>query len=430
MASDDSSSSTIILSFDIDEDHCGVLELIMPGKLNDAMTAVCERLAKTIGVVMAIYLSKAALAERVKELACMYSIAQVAANSELSLENSIQKVVELLPKAWQYTRIASSRISLDGRLFFSEGFCEGPQTMSAEILVGGTPRGNVEIFYSKQDQQFEEFSLVVAQPFLQEEHHLIEGVAREVAFLVERTNAEAERTALQEQVRHADRLVTIGQLAAGVAHELNEPLGSVLGFAQLLAKKPGLDDQTSRDIEKITAAALFAREIVKKLMFFARQAPTRISLVNLNQTVQSATDLLEMRCSKARIRMKRNLCSEIPDIKGDPAQLQQVIVNLVVNAIQATPEGGEIEIATGIRKNEVLLTVDDSGDGISHEHVDKVFLPFFTTKDVGQGTGLGLAVVHGIVSAHGGTVEVVPKGDKGARLRVLLPARDCKIGTQ
>ncbi|MGH7495929.1 MAG: sensor histidine kinase, partial [bacterium] len=257
--------------------------------------------------------------------------------------------------------------------------------------------------------------------FLEEEQSLIEAVANHVALIVERRQAESDRSRLQQQLRHADRLATIGQLAAGVAHELNEPLANILGFAQLAKKSAGLTAQTEQDLEKIVASALHAREVIKKLLTFARQMPPTKTRVNLNKIVEEGLYFLESRCAKQGIQLICGLTPALPDITADATQLQQVLVNLAVNAIQAMPQGGRLTVKTLAGDGHVLLVVEDTGTGITEEVKGKLFTPFFTTKDVGQGTGLGLAVVHGIVTSHGGLINVESEVGHGARFEIKLP---------
>jgi signal transduction histidine kinase len=254
-----------------------------------------------------------------------------------------------------------------------------------------------------------------------EEERLIDAVAREVALIVERREAAEEKSRLQGQLIHADRLATIGQLSAGVAHELNEPLGSILGFAQLAQKCPDLPRQAEEDMEKIVSASLYAREVIKKLMVFARQMPSNKVLVSLNRVVEDGLYFLEARCAKAGIEVARDLAPDLPEITADPAQLNQVLVNLVVNAVQAMPAGGTLTVSTGRADSSVTLIVGDTGGGMSDEVRAKIFLPFFTTKEVDEGTGLGLAVVHGIVTAHGGSIDVTSRSGQGTRFEVRLP---------
>ncbi|MEW5817239.1 MAG: ATP-binding protein [Spirochaetota bacterium] len=276
-------------------------------------------------------------------------------------------------------------------------------------------KGFVEVVYNAEPFEFDE------NPFLEEERHLIEGVSKQISLIIEGRKAEEDRHKLQGQLRHADRLATIGELAAGVAHELNEPLGNILGFAQLAKKTSGLPVQTVHDLEKIVQASLHAREIVKKLLIFSRQIPAVKSRVNLNQIAREGLYFLESRCVKEGIELVRKLSPDLPDITADPAQLHQVLVNLVVNSIQAMPGGGRLTVQTRVMTDYAALIVEDTGVGMRDEVKSQIFIPFFTTKEIGQGTGLGLPVVHGIVSSHGGTIDVESKEGEGTRFMVLFP---------
>jgi signal transduction histidine kinase len=418
-----SSASLVLLPFEIDQSNCGVLQLeaLSVGCFPAAEVDELEGMAQLLGVAIANRRAQAARAERVKELACMYSIAKISAEADLPLDETLQQVVELLPPAWQYPDLTTARILAHDRCYLSRGFAEGPHQLSAEILIRGDAAGRVEVFYLNPSPSLARSPLLESTPFLREEHHLIGGVARAVAAIIERKRAESERARLQEQVRHADRLATIGQLAAGVAHEVNEPLANILGFAQLALKSPGLPAQVCSDLESVVTASLYAREIIKKLMFFARQTPSRMSPVDLNSIVEDAMAFLSARCQDAGLEVTRELCPEPAWVVGDRAQLQQVLVNLVMNSVQAMPNGGALRVATHERAGSLALEVEDTGPGVPEEHLGKLFDPFFTTKDVGEGTGLGLAVVHGIVTAHGGSVEVDSHPGRGARFSVLLP---------
>ena len=359
-----------------------------------------------------------ALQERVKELTCLYGIARAAQEPGNTLNQRLQNIAELLPPAWQFAEIASARITLDGKEFATSGFVRTPLCQSAELVVDGVCRGSVEVAYSRQIEDTSE------PPFLPEEQSLIEMVAREVSIVIERHEAEVQKTKLEEQLRHADRLATLGQLAAGVAHELNEPLANMLGFAQLAKKAPHVPKQVEEDLDKIVRNCLHAREIIQRLLTFGRQMPPEKKQLNLNQIVTEQLTFMEGRCRKAGVEIVRKLVEHLPEINADASQIHQVLVNLVVNALQAMPGGGTLTIETRVSEQSVSLLVSDTGIGMSKAVKRNIFTPFFTTKDVNEGTGLGLPVVHGIVTSHGGTIFVESEPGHGTTFEVKLPRND------
>lgn len=364
---------------------------------------------------------KVALRERVKELTCLYGIAQIARQSDKPLADVLQSVVKLLPSAWQYPEITSARLRLDGVCYATGDFSTCRQKQSAEIFINDMPRGSVEIGYAKREPELDE------GPFLKEERSLLNEIARQIALIIEHKQAEEDKMKLYSQLRHSDRLATVGMLAAGVAHELNEPLGNILGFAQLAKKTGGIPASARQDIEKIETASLDAREIIRKLLVFARQVPPEKKPVNLNEIVKNGLYFFDARCAKEGIELVRNLSPTLPEIIADPVQLNQVLVNLVVNALQSIKGEGTIKIETKFNGQEVCLIVEDTGSGMSKDVLDNIFTPFFTTKDIGLGTGLGLPVVHGIVTGHGGVIKVESKVGQGTRFEIRLPIKKLQV---
>jgi two-component system NtrC family sensor kinase len=353
--------------------------------------------------------------ERVKELSCLYELAQLATLDSLDLGSLLQRVVSLLPPSWQYPEVAAARIELDGQVYETQPGEPGWQAQRADIVVAGSQRGLVQVAYT------DAMPLADEGPFLEEERRLIDTVAKEVSTLIERKSAQQERLRLLEQLQHADRLATIGHLAAGVAHELNEPLGAILGFAQLARKHPDLVEAVDSDIRKIEAAALHAREVTARLMHVGRRnTPTREPL-DLNAVIRDALAFLGARMARSRIALACALEPELPMVTGNRAQLQQVVINLVVNAIQAMPDGGELAVETAAGDGSIVLVVRDSGAGMSEVIQARIFEPFFTTKQASEGTGLGLPVVREIVESLGGSIGVRSEPGAGASFRVSLP---------
>ncbi len=409
--------SVIILPIMVEQDNIGLLILksVRRNFIGRDEVSFYESLAQNVGVALAHRRTQVDLRERVKELTCLYGISRLVETPGITLDELLQGLTELLPPAWLYPQIARARVVLNDVVYYSPGYGDGPHHQRADILINGLKCGLVDVVYIEKRPDLDE------GPFLKEERSLIDTIAREIALIIERRQAEEEKERLQEQLLHADRLATIGQLAAGVAHELNEPLGNILGFAQLTRKVHGLPDQTLSDLDKIISAALFAREVIRKLMLFARQAPSRKIPVALNNVVEDSLMLLESRLAKGGVEVIKKLQENLPFVNADPAQIGQILINLTVNASQAMPSGGVLTISTHRDDKTVSLTVEDTGVGMTDEVMKQIFIPFFTTKDVDQGTGLGLAVVHGIVTSHGGNIQVASEVSLGSRFTVSLP---------
>jgi len=409
--------SLAMIAFPVDEWTMGLLQFKsrQPDSFTLPQVEFLEALARTLGLAIADRRAQAALRERIKELTCLYGLALVVARPGVSQESILQEAVELLPPAWQFPEAACAQITLDGQTYRTRRFADALHLQTAPIAVGQDVRGSVEVRYFRPRAEFAE------GPFLKEERNLINAVAAQLGLLVERRQADLERSRLRQQLEHSDRLATIGQLAAGVAHELNEPLSDILGFAQLAKKSPGLTPQVAADLENIIKGSLHAREIIKKLMLFARRSPTRKQTIQLNGVVSEALYFLGARCAKAGIKVDQKLAGSLPDLTADPTQINQIVVNLVVNALQAMPHGGLLTIETRQEGELLCLVVADTGIGMTEEVKSKVFIPFFTTKEIDEGTGLGLSVVHGIVAAHEGSIQVESSPGKGSRFEIRLP---------
>jgi signal transduction histidine kinase len=357
------------------------------------------------------------LKERVKELKCLYELSRIALDDEHDLKAILSRTIAILPPAMQYPEYAEARITLGKDVFHTGHFGKSIYMLSSPMTLGAKMKGKVDIGYRKK------VGGAKGNPFLPEEKKLIKTVARELSVLIKRIFAEDEKQKLQTQLKQLERLAFVGELSAGIAHELNEPLGRILGFAQLIKKAGGLNGQQEEDIERIVKASLYTREIIKKLMLFSRQMPQQITLVNMNEVVSNILYFIDVRFQSNKIKLISKLDPDLPLIQADAVQMSQVIANLTTNAIHAMPQGGQLWISTQKRPSAVSLTVKDTGHGMTNEIKKQIFEPFFTTKPVGQGTGLGLSVVHGIVSAHQGKINVQSNLGKGTKFEVLLPLK-------
>jgi two-component system NtrC family sensor kinase len=216
----------------------------------------------------------------------------------------------------------------------------------------------------------------------------------------------------------------VGELVAGVAHEVNNPLSSISAFAQLLLRETTLAPSQRESIEVIRAETMRASQVVKDLLAFARRSEAERAPIDINAVVSRTMRMRQYQFIEAAIRVETELAEDLPSVMGDARQLQQVCLNLFTNAVQAmTPHGGgDLRVRSYAVGENIRLEVSDSGQGMAPAVRAHIFEPFFTTKQEGEGTGLGLSVSYGIITAHGGSIEVIETGPTGTTFRVTLPA--------
>ncbi len=377
-----------------------------------------QEVMRSLSVALTLRASSSSLRERMKELTCLYGIALLKEEPATSLEEVLSGIVALLPPAWLHPGDAWAELVLDGGTHHAgrDGEPVG-ERLSAPVRVRGSVRGELAVGYVREHPRLDR------GPFLIEEEKLLDTVAREIGLVLERRQVAEENLRLEQQLQRTERLALVGETAAGITHELNEPLNNVLGFAQLLQANPELPADARRDLAFIVSSALHARQVIRQLLLFSSRFYEAKTLVDLNTLVVSTLSFLQVICVKAGVTLTHTLTEGLPGVSASPDQLRQVLVNLVVNASQATPAGGRIAVSTnavGDDPAEVMLAVEDTGAGISDEVRDKIFLPFFTTRE--GGTGMGLSVVHGIVAAHGGRIAVRSAPGAGTRFEIMLPA--------
>ena len=230
-----------------------------------------------------------------------------------------------------------------------------------------------------------------------------------------------DRAELEQRLVQADKLSSIGLLAAGVAHEVNTPLAVISTYAQMLAKQVADDQQKSLLLEKIAKQTFRASEIVNSLLNFSRTSSTSFGEVDLNRVVQETASLLEHQLGKMGVRVKMELDPALAPVNGNAGKLQQVFLNLFLNARDAMEGGGTLEVRTWAGERGARVEVADSGPGIPPELVHRIYDPFFTTKGSRKGTGLGLSVTYGIIQEHGGSIEVSNRRGGGASFQLELP---------
>ncbi len=226
----------------------------------------------------------------------------------------------------------------------------------------------------------------------------------------------------QRQIYHAEKLASIGRLASGVAHEINNPLNGIKNCLYIIEKEPKRLKQTKEYLHLANEGLDHIAIIVQKLLDFSRQPAARMSKINLNEEIEKVLSLIQYRLEKSNIQLETKLSENLPSISADSNLIQEVIMNLLLNSFDSIESSGTIRITTGIKSEDtVFFSVADDGCGIPDKHLDKIFDPFFTTKAEGKGTGLGLSVSLGIIEAHGGTINVDNKSDNATTFMITLP---------
>ena len=242
--------------------------------------------------------------------------------------------------------------------------------------------------------------------------------------ITERKRMEDEKQKMEEQLRLASRLAAVGELAAGVGHELNNPIAAIQGFAQFLAARKDLDETTRKDLDTIYRESQRAAKITQNLLSFARRHEPEKHLISLNEAVEKTLELQAHPMKVNNIELVVELAPDLPKTLADFHQMQQVFVNIINNAEQAMGEAhgkGRLVVKTQKVRDMIQISFVDDGPGISEENIKRIFDPFFTTKEVGKGTGLGLSICYGLVEAHGGRIYARSKLGQGATFVVEIP---------
>jgi len=233
---------------------------------------------------------------------------------------------------------------------------------------------------------------------------------------------ELEETHLQ--LVNSEKMASLGKLAAGIAHEINNPLGGILIYSSLMMEELDGGDSRRQDLEKIVGEASRCKGIVKSLLEFSRQTEPKMEPTDINKAITDGLFFLENQALFHNIEIIKNLAPLLPGVRGNASQLKQVFMNIIVNAAEAMHVSGTLTITTGLSQDQKVVWIDfaDTGEGIPRENVTRIFDPFFTTKEVGKGTGLGLSTSYGIIDGHGGRIDVKSQVGRGTTFRIELPA--------
>ncbi len=368
--------------------------------------------------------------ERTKKLRCLYKISNITYNPERTFTGIIQEIVETIPPSWQYPEIACARIVLNKQEFKTEGFKITNWVQSCNIILNKENIGVVEVYYREGKTTAD------ADLFTDEEKEILNEIAERLAQISDRKNAVEETTKLKEHLQQAQKMEAIGTLAGGIAHDFNNILSVILGYAEMARDDSPEGASIATDLDKVLKAGYRAKNLVKQILAFSRQTDAECIFLQPASIVKEIIKMLRPSLPTT-IEINQDIDPAVGLIFADPTQIHQILMNLCTNAFHAMEEtGGRLDI---LLKETTLgsadlehesdveagifmqLSVCDSGAGISPEIKDKIFDPYFTTKETGKGTGMGLSITHGIVKSYGGFISVDSEHGKGTSFHVFLP---------
>lgn len=370
------------------------------------------------------------LGERVKELDCLYNLTKLVEMPDLSLEEFFQRTVDLIPPGWQYPEIACSRIEFDGKTAISGNFKESEWKQTSEIVVKGKKSGVLEVYYLEQRPESDE------GPFLKEERNLIEAVSDHIGDYIERKQSEEEinnysekleqmvdeRTQelhlAQEELIRKEKLATLGELGGGVAHELRNPLGVIANSVYFLKSLlTGADNDVLEYLDIISSEIKVSAQIIENLLGLTHKKKPNIEKTLVAELIAGG---FRRQAPPEGVKVSTIISDKTVSVLADPSQIFQVVENLLSNAYQAMPDGGELTIKSWEENNNVLISVADTGCGIPEEDLGKIFEPLFTTK--ARGIGLGLALSRDLISANNGSIDLHSVVGEGTTFTINLPS--------
>lgn len=351
------------------------------------------------------------LEERIKELTCFYDLLTIM-QKEQTFEEALPQFTTIIAAAFLYAPDALVEIKLEPYHFFSKPTPHETVYLQNDLIVFNEAMGFIKVHYP--------IPYYKKNAFIPEELLLLNKVAVEISTFCEKKITRDRNALFERNAAHFDRLSILGEITAGIAHELNTPIGNILGFAELIQKQD-CNAQVINDVSKIIKSAIYSREIVKKLMFFSCDMPQNAERIKLRPLFLQVLTLLEPNFKKSKVIPLLIFDESALEAQVDSVQLTQVLFNILINSIYAAPENSPITINVTHDSNNFYIDIADQGTGIDDSIKRKIFEPFFTTKPLGEGTGLGLSVVHGIIKSHKGSITAKDNLPSGVVLTISLP---------
>jgi two-component system NtrC family sensor kinase len=353
-----------------------------------------------------------ALREKIKELTCLYEISKTISKSKSINIQTFYDIIISVKNAWRYCTENVVELHIKDYHLYTAEETEQTISQSSMVIVNKTNYGYIKVHYPSKKYHLTDFS--------DDEQQLLDTIAIEIGNYVDKYQTLERKAALRRTIERIERLSLLGEMTAGIAHELNTPLGNILGFAELI-KEQNSDPEINADISIIINSVIYSREIVKKLMFFSCEIPQKLELQELKPIIVFALSFLKSNFQKKAISHELFFKDDTIMARVDSVQITQVLFNLLINAIYASPEKSTIKIIVDHDETNLYLRIEDNGTGVPDAIKEKIFEPFFSTKPVNYGCGLGLSVVHGIIKNHNGEITLQDNFPTGSIFTIRIP---------
>ena len=367
--------------------------------------------------------------ERVKEIQCLHGVTE-ALRIRNTLDESFHDVIKIIPPGWHYPEYTKSRICFDDKEFFEAPFEPTEWKQTSDIIIGDKCRGAVEVYYTK------EFPHLYEGPFLEEERHLIDSISKTLSEAIERKQAEVEKERLQRELQQSQKMESLGHMTGGIAHEFNNLLGVINGYAELAIDKyiNKVDETLLGYMRNIMDAGNRAANLVTQMLAFSRKEQIDDVPLKLSHLIREDINMLRSTLPST-IEIETEIDPQLPSVLMNTTQLNQILMNLLINARDAMDGVGKLTVRLHLRHgldtedsvshksikgDWIELSVSDTGSGIEPEIVENIFNPFFTTKEAGMGTGMGLSIIYRIMEDHGGHIMLDSELGKGTTFRMLF----------